>query len=103
MTSYLTLARDATAVVEDRGSRFVCHVARVGDEIHVTAHARSFLHNQVRSMVGSLRRVGDGSWTADDLQAALEARDRARCAALAPPHGLYLTGVDYEGSGTAVP
>jgi tRNA pseudouridine38-40 synthase len=68
---------------------------RVGDEIHIVAAARSFLHNQVRSMVGSLRRVGDQSWTAQDLVAALEARDRARCAALAPPHGLYLTQVDY--------
>ena len=46
-------------------------------------------------MVGSLKRVGDGGWTAEDLTAALEARDRARCAALAPPHGLYLTGVEY--------
>ena len=70
-------------------------VSRQGAEIHVTAAARSFLHNQVRSMVGSLRRVGDRSWTADDLASALEARDRARCAALAPPHGLYLTGVTY--------
>ncbi|MFN8831804.1 MAG: tRNA pseudouridine(38-40) synthase TruA [Labrys sp. (in: a-proteobacteria)] len=70
-------------------------VHRVGAEIHVFAHAKSFLHNQVRSMVGSLRRVGDGSWSADDLVAVLEARDRARCAALAPPHGLYLTKVDY--------
>jgi tRNA pseudouridine38-40 synthase len=70
-------------------------VSRVGAEIHVVAAARSFLHNQVRSMVGSLRRVGDGSWSGDDLVAALAARDRARCAALAPPHGLYLTGVDY--------
>jgi tRNA pseudouridine38-40 synthase len=70
-------------------------VTRVGAEIHVVAAARSFLHNQVRSMVGSLRRVGGGGWTADDLAAALEARDRARCAALAPPHGLYLTDVVY--------
>jgi tRNA pseudouridine38-40 synthase len=70
-------------------------VMRAGAEIHVVAAARSFLHNQVRSMVGSLRRVGDGSWSGDDLVAALEARDRARCAALAPPHGLYLTDVLY--------
>jgi len=70
-------------------------VSRVGDEVHVVAAARSFLHNQVRSMVGSLRRVGDGGWTGEDLVAALEARDRARCAALAPPHGLYLSGVVY--------
>ena len=71
-------------------------VSRVGEEIHVVAAARSFLHNQVRSMVGSLRRVGDRGWTADDLVAALEARNRARCAALAPSHGLYLTGVLYD-------
>ena len=70
-------------------------VARVGDEIHVVATARSFLHNQVRSMVGSLRRVGSGDWSKADLVGVLEARDRTRCAALAPPHGLYLTGVDY--------
>jgi len=70
-------------------------VRRVGDEIHVVAAARSFLHNQVRSMVGSLRRVGAGDWSGADLVAVLEARDRTRCAALAPPHGLYLTGVDY--------
>ncbi|MDQ0391034.1 tRNA pseudouridine(38-40) synthase TruA [Labrys monachus] len=70
-------------------------VMRVGEEIHVVAAARSFLHNQVRSMVGSLRRVGAGDWSRADLVAVLEARDRTRCAALAPPHGLYLTGVDY--------
>lgn len=70
-------------------------VMRVGDEIHVIAAARSFLHNQVRSMVGSLRRVGAGDWSRADLVGVLEARDRTRCAALAPPHGLYLTGVDY--------
>lgn len=70
-------------------------VARIGAEVQVVAQARSFLHNQVRSMVGSLRRVGDGGWSAVDLRDALEARDRARCAALAPPHGLYLTGVSY--------
>jgi tRNA pseudouridine38-40 synthase len=70
-------------------------VMRVGDEIHVIAAARSFLHNQVRSMVGSLRPVGAGRWTSTDLIAVLKAADRARCAALAPPHGLYLTGVEY--------
>ena len=70
-------------------------VVRRDGEIHVEAAARSFLHNQVRSMVGSLKRVGDGSWSEADLVAALEARERARCAALAPPHGLYLTGVVY--------
>jgi len=70
-------------------------VARAGDEIHVTAVARSFLHNQVRSMVGSLVQVGDGKWTGDDLFRALQARDRAACGPVAPPDGLYLVRVDY--------
>lgn len=68
---------------------------RNGDVVEVRASARSFLHNQVRSMVGSLERVGVGKWTPDDVQAALEAADRQRCAAVAPPWGLYLTQVDY--------
>lgn len=71
------------------------NVTRKGAEVHIFAEARSFLHNQVRSMVGSLKRVGEGAWSESDLVAALAARDRARCAALAPPHGLYLTGVSY--------
>jgi tRNA pseudouridine38-40 synthase len=70
-------------------------VRRVGEIIEVRAAARSFLHNQVRSMVGSLKRVGEGAWTADDLAAALAARDRAACGQVAPPDGLYLVGVDY--------
>ena len=70
-------------------------VSRVGDEVHVNTSARSFLHNQVRSMVGSLAFVGDGKWSADDLAAALAARDRAACAPVAPPEGLYLVRVDY--------
>ncbi|TGU26496.1 hypothetical protein EN793_33240, partial [Mesorhizobium sp. M4B.F.Ca.ET.150.01.1.1] len=64
----------------------------------VRTSARSFLHNQVRSMVGSLRRIGDGSWGAVDLKAALEARDRAACGQVAPPDGLFLVGVDYAAS-----
>lgn len=71
-------------------------VRRIGDRVHVYASSRSFLHNQVRSMVGSLRLVGEGRWTADDLTAALEARARARCGPVAPACGLYLTGVDYR-------
>jgi len=71
-------------------------VARYGDEIHIKTSARSFLHNQVRSMVGSLAYVGDGKWSADDLAAALAARNRAACAPVAPPEGLYLVKVDYE-------
>jgi len=70
-------------------------VERLGDEIRVAASARSFLHHQVRSMVGSLALVGAGKWTAADLRAALEARERARCGPMAPPAGLYLVGVDY--------
>jgi tRNA pseudouridine38-40 synthase len=70
-------------------------VARTGDEVTVTTSARSFLHNQVRSMVGSLVMVGDGKWTPDDLAAALQARDRAACGPVAPSEGLYLVRVDY--------
>lgn len=70
-------------------------VARHGDEISVRASARSFLHHQVRSMVGSLVLVGDRRWSADDLAVALAARDRAACGPVAPPEGLYLVSVDY--------
>ncbi|HKA75983.1 MAG TPA: tRNA pseudouridine(38-40) synthase TruA [Pseudolabrys sp.] len=71
-------------------------VERNGDEISVAATARSFLHNQVRSMVGSLVAVGEGKWSADDLAKALNARDRTACGQVAPPDGLYLMRVDYE-------
>ena len=71
-------------------------VARAAeDEIVVEASARSFLHNQVRSMVGSLKLVGDGKWSAADLAAALAARNRAACGPVAPARGLYLMRVDY--------
>lgn len=70
-------------------------VTRSGDLIEVRTSARSFLHNQVRSMVGTLKRVGEGGWTASQVKAALDARDRAACAGIAPPEGLYLTRVDY--------
>jgi tRNA pseudouridine38-40 synthase len=76
-------------------------VARCGEEIRISASARSFLQHQVRSMVGSLVHVGEGKWTADDLAAALAARDRAACGQVAPPHGLYLIRVDYEGDRAA--
>jgi tRNA pseudouridine38-40 synthase len=70
-------------------------VARVGDEVHVTAQARSFLHHQVRSIVGSLKLVGEGKWTRRDLERALKAKDRGECGPVAPPDGLYLVRVDY--------
>ncbi len=70
-------------------------VSRHGEEVRIEASARSFLHNQVRSMVGSLKLVGDGKWTANDLQQALEARDRSACGSVAPSCGLYLMKVDY--------
>jgi tRNA pseudouridine38-40 synthase len=70
-------------------------VTRAGETIEIRASARSFLHNQVRSMVGSLKRVGEGGWQVGDVKAALDATDRAACAGLAPPEGLYLIGVDY--------
>jgi len=73
----------------------VLAVERNGEEINVLAKARSFLHNQVRSMVGSLVAVGEGKWSADDLGKALNARDRAACGQVAPPDGLYLMKVDY--------
>ncbi|QQR41211.1 tRNA pseudouridine(38-40) synthase TruA [Devosia rhizoryzae] len=63
--------------------------------IAITASARSFLHHQVRSMVGSLKLVGEGKWSPADFRAALDAADRRRCGAMAPSSGLYLTGVDY--------
>jgi tRNA pseudouridine38-40 synthase len=70
-------------------------VSRTADELQVVAVARSFLHNQVRSMVGSLALVGEGKWSAADLTRALAARDRTACGPVAPPDGLYLVRVDY--------
>jgi len=70
-------------------------VSRDGDLVEIRASARSFLHNQVRSMVGTLRKAGDGSWSAADVAAALAAADRAACGPVAPPDGLYLVRVGY--------
>jgi tRNA pseudouridine38-40 synthase len=66
-----------------------------GTEYRFTLRARSFLHNQVRSIVGTLERVGAGAWEPQDVKAALDARDRAACGPVCPPQGLYLTGVGY--------
>jgi len=70
-------------------------VVREDDAILIRTSARSFLHSQVRSMVGSLVWVGEGRWSADDLAAALAARNRAACSPVAPPEGLYLVRVEY--------
>ena len=70
-------------------------VMRFGEEIEIYAEARSFLHHQVRSMVGSLRRVGEGKWQPVDLRRALDAHDRKACGPVAPPQGLYLASVRY--------
>ncbi len=66
-----------------------------GTEFQFRLRARSFLHNQVRSFVGTLERVGSGAWAPEDVKAALEARDRAACGPVCPPQGLYLVGVGY--------
>ena len=71
-------------------------VRREGDQVLVIAEARSFLHHQVRSMVGCLALVGQGKWSGDDLAAALAARDRAALGFNAPPDGLYFTGARYR-------
>lgn len=73
----------------------VLDVTRDGEAVNIVTNARSFLHSQVRSMVGSLVWVGEGRWTPDDMQRALEARDRRACGPVAPPDGLYLVRVDY--------
>jgi tRNA pseudouridine38-40 synthase len=73
----------------------VLDVSQEGQEIHVSAAARSFLHHQVRSMVGCLALVGRGQWTPDDMRKALEAKDRAALGFNAPPHGLYFVEAIY--------
>ncbi len=70
-------------------------VERLGDEVRIRASARSFLHHQVRSMVGTLALAGAGRLTPEAVRAALDARDRRRCGPMAPSSGLYLVGVDY--------
>ena len=73
----------------------VLAVERVGEEVRVRAEARSFLHHQVRSMVGCLAMVGRGQWSPADMRNALDARDRAALGLNAPPEGLYFVGASY--------
>lgn len=73
----------------------VLSVEQDGDDIRIRASARSFLHHQVRSFAGSLKLVGEGKWSPEDLRSALEAKDRTQCGAMAPADGLYLVSVDY--------
>ena len=73
----------------------VAEVWREGEEVRLRFASRSFLHRQVRSMTGSLAEVGVGRWSAADLKAALEAKDRKACGQVAPAEGLCLTGVEY--------
>jgi tRNA pseudouridine38-40 synthase len=70
-------------------------VERIGDEVHIHAAARSFLHHQVRSMVGCLGMVGRGQWSPQDIVIALEAKDRAALGLNAPPEGLYFVSASY--------
>jgi len=73
-------------------------VTRQGRDIVVCASARSFLHNQIRSLVGTLKLAGEGKWSPGDVRNALQAADRAACGPVAPPDGLYLLRVDYSGN-----
>src|SRR5690606_26557523 len=72
------------------------NVDREGDEIFIHTGSRSFLHRQVRCMAGTLRLVGEGKWTADDVTRALEARNRVACGPTAPADGLYFAAADYR-------
>jgi tRNA pseudouridine38-40 synthase len=73
----------------------VVNVSRYGEEIEIVAEARSFLHHQVRSIVGSLKHVGESKWQPHDIKRALDARNRSACGAVAPPTGLFLVSVSY--------
>jgi tRNA pseudouridine38-40 synthase len=79
----------------------LAEVSRRGEEVWLRFASRSFLHRQVRSMTGTLAEVGVGRWTAQDVKAALEARDRRACGPVAPASGLSLTGVAYAEGGAA--
>jgi tRNA pseudouridine38-40 synthase len=97
-TSFRSAACQATSPIKtlDR-----LDVMRAGEEIRLEIAARSFLHNQVRIMAGTLKLVGEGKWSADYVSAALAARDRTKGGPTAPPDGLYLAEVRYDGGSGA--
>lgn len=96
-TTFRAVQCQAQSPVKTLDEVTVEEVARPdGQDIRFHLRARSFLHNQVRSIVGTLERVGAGAWTPGDLRSALAAADRAACGPVAPPEGLFLTGVGYR-------
>lgn len=95
-TTFRSTICQAASPVKTMDEITITEVAGVsGPELCFFLRARSFLHNQVRSIVGTLERVGAGNWTPDQVRDALEARDRAACGPVCPPQGLYLSGVKY--------
>jgi len=96
-TTFRSTMCQALSPVKSLNSLDIKEVERDGSrELLFDIRARSFLHNQVRSFVGTLERVGAGSWAPIGVKEALEARDRQRCGPVCPPHGLYLSDVTYE-------
>ena len=90
-----TMCQAASPVKTLDALTITCVETEWGTEFQFRLRARSFLHNQVRSFVGTLERVGAGAWEPEDVKQALEARDRAACGPVCPPQGLYLSGVGY--------
>ena len=90
-----TICQAASPVKTLDGLDIACVETDWGTEFQFRLRARSFLHNQVRSFVGTLERVGSGAWEPEDVKQALDARDRAACGPVCPPQGLYLMGVGY--------
>jgi tRNA pseudouridine38-40 synthase len=90
-----TICQAASPVKTLDGLEIACVETNWGTEFQFRLRARSFLHNQVRSFVGTLERVGSGAWEPEDVKQALDARDRAACGPVCPPQGLYLMGVGY--------
>jgi tRNA pseudouridine38-40 synthase len=90
-----TMCQAASPVKTLDGLDIACVETDWGTEFQFRLRARSFLHNQVRSFVGTLERVGSGAWLPEDVKQALDARDRAACGPVCPPQGLYLMGVGY--------